>query len=168
MLWVGVATIQKELLDTKSKLSELERLTIAAPRDGTLFRLNVNVLNQGQAVKEGDELFTIVPDISGLAVELRISGKDIPFVERGDRVLLHFEGWPVAEVDDWPSEAVGAFGGEVMTIDPTDDGTGKFRILVKSDGKDSWPDARYLRPGVRANGWVMLKRSLEDTNSGGN
>ena len=54
-----------------------------------------------------------------------------------------------------------------MTIDPTADGTGKFRILVKADGNDSWPDERYLRPGVRANGWV-LTGSRSDTKSGGN
>ncbi len=42
------------------KLSELDRLVIHAPRDGTLFRLNV--FERGQMLKEGDELFTIVPD----------------------------------------------------------------------------------------------------------
>ena len=113
---------------------------IKAPRDGTLIRLNV--FERGQALKEGDELFTIVPDTSQRAVELWISGNDIPIVQQGDHVRLHFEGWPAVQSD-------GAFGGEVMTIDPTADTAGNFRILIKPDGKVPWPDKRYLRPGVR-------------------
>jgi hypothetical protein len=58
----------------------------------------------------------------------------------------------------WPSVAVGTFGGEVATIDSTDDGTGKFRILVVPPSDGEWPADRYLRQGVRANGWVMLNR----------
>ena len=45
-----------------------------------------------------------------------------------------------------------------MTIDPTDDGSGRFRILVSPDGQSEWPSDQYLRQGVRANGWVMLNR----------
>ena len=43
-------------------------------------------------------------------------------------------------------------------MDSADDGHGKFRILVAPDESDeAWPDARYLRQGVRANGWVLLQ-----------
>ncbi len=151
-----VAAAQKEIRDVEIKLAELDRLKIYAPRDGTLFRLNV--FERGQALKEGDELFTIVPETSDRAVELWIDGNDTPLVRRGDHVRLQFEGWPAVQFAGWPSVAVGTFGGEVMTIDATDDGTGKFRILVKPDGEAEWPSDRYLRQGVRANGWVMLNR----------
>jgi hypothetical protein len=54
---------------------------------------------------------------------------------------------------------VGTFGGEVILIDATDDGTGRFRILVAPDsGDEAWPETRYLRQGVRANGWVLLQQ----------
>jgi len=54
-------------------------------------------------------------------------------------------------------------------VDPTDNGKGKFRILVAEkpdvvvgkDGKPTkvpWPDNRWLRQGLRANGWVLLQR----------
>ena len=44
-----------------------------------------------------------------------------------------------------------------MTIDPTDNGKGRFRVLVEPDPIDEpWPSAHYLRQGVRANGWVLL------------
>ena len=45
-----------------------------------------------------------------------------------------------------------------MSIDATDDGSGKFRTLVKPDGDSEWPSGRFLRQGVRANGWVMLSQ----------
>ena len=42
-------------------------------------------------------------------------------------------------------------------MDATDDGLGRFRVLVEPDPRDEpWPSAQYLRQGVRANGWVLL------------
>jgi multidrug resistance efflux pump len=151
-----LATIQKEQREIEIKLSELDRLVIEAPRDGTLFRLPV--YERGQTIKEGDHLFTIVPDTSERAVELWLSGNDTSLVRAGDHVRLQFEGWPAVQFAGWPSVAVGTFGGRVMAIDPTDDGTGKFRIQVVQEGEDDWPSDRYLRQGVRANGWVMLNQ----------
>jgi len=57
----------------------------------------------------------------------------------------------------------------VVLVDPTDNGKGKFRILVAEkpdlvEGRNGqptpvpWPDSRWLRQGVRANGWVLLRR----------
>jgi adhesin transport system membrane fusion protein len=44
-------------------------------------------------------------------------------------------------------------------VDATDDGTGRFRVVVAPDpGSEDWPEARYLRQGVRANGWVLLRQ----------
>jgi multidrug resistance efflux pump len=151
------ATTQKEKREVEIKLGELDRLIIEAPRDGTIFRLPV--YERGQAVKQGDPLFTIVPDVSYHAVELWISGNDTPLVSPGDHVRLQFEGWPALQFAGWPSVAVGTFGGEVIAVDATDDGTGKFRLQVRSDPDDvPWPSDRFLRQGVRANGWVMLGR----------
>jgi hypothetical protein len=151
------ATTQKEKREVEIKLGELDRLIIEAPRDGTIFRLPV--YERGQTVKEGDALFTIVPDSSDHAVELWISGNDTPLVSPGDHVRLQFEGWPALQFAGWPSVAVGTFGGEVVAVDATDDGTGKFRLQVRPDPDDEpWPSERFLRQGVRANGWVMLSQ----------
>jgi hypothetical protein len=69
----------------------------------------------------------------------------------------------------WPQLAIGTFGGEVVFVDATDDGLGRFRVVIgpsddvvnRGDGqgpvKVGWPDKqRWLRQGVRANAWVML------------
>jgi multidrug efflux pump subunit AcrA (membrane-fusion protein) len=150
------ATAQKEIRDLEIKLSELDRLVITAPRAGTIFRMPM--FERGQMVKEGDDLFTIVPDTSERAVELWVSGNDTPLIRQNDHVRLQFEGWPAVQFAGWPSVAVGTFGGKIVAIDATDDGTGKFRVLVKQDGGANWPSERFLRQGVRANGWIMLSR----------
>jgi len=80
----------------------------------------------------------------------------MPLVHSGDHVRLQFEGWPALQFSGWLSVAIGTFGGEVALVDPSDDGTGQFRILVRPERANTWPPEAYLRQGVRANGWVML------------
>jgi multidrug resistance efflux pump len=151
-----VATAQKEKRDGEIKRAELDRMVVTAPRDGTIFRLPV--FERGQSIKEGDPLFTIVPETTERVVELWVSGNDTPLIQLGNHVRLQFEGWPAVQFAGWPSVAVGTFGGEVVAIDPSDDGKGGFRIQVKPDDASTWPSGRYLRQGVRANGWIMLSR----------
>jgi len=153
----NAATSRKEIADIKMKLEETSRLTITAPRDGTVFRLNVN--ERGDSVKQGDSLLTIVPETKQKAVELYVNGNDMPLVELGQEVRLQFEGWPAVQFAGWPSVAIGTFSGTVSTVDATDDGKGQFRILITpNEDEQEWPTDRYLRQGVRANGWVMLRR----------
>ena len=150
------ATIRKEIRDVQIKLEEMRRTEVVAPRNGTVFRLNVN--EQGDAVKEGDPILTLVPDSKQKAVELFVNGNDMPLVQIGQEVRLQFEGWPAVQFAGWPSVAVGTFGGVVSTVDSTDS-NGEFRILVTPNENDQqWPSDRYLRQGVRTNGWVMLRR----------
>jgi len=60
----------------------------------------------------------------------------------------------------WPSVAVGTFSGTVANVDATDNDKGQFRILILPNENDTneWPSDRYLRQGVRVNGWVMLRQ----------
>jgi len=165
-----VNTAQKELNDLLTKQGELDRLKIYSPSRGIVQSI------RGQAgtksVKEGDLLFEIVPETEDLAVELIIRGVDTPLIDVGNHVRLQFEGWPAIQFVGWPSVAVGTFAGEVIAINPTDSGKGAFKIIVgpvqnresgdssQSDEKrpeDAWPGSRYLRQGVRAKGWVILK-----------
>lgn len=155
-----VETIKKEILDLQTKRGELDRLEIRAPRSGRIQQWNG--LEGSDTVKEGDQLFVIVPDTDKLAVEMKVSGNDMPLIKEGDRVRLQFEGWPAVQFVGWPSVAVGTFGGQVNRVFPTDDGSGSFRVVITPqdhfERENGWPDDRYLRQGVRANGWVLLKR----------
>ena len=148
------ATAEKEILDLQIKQNELDRLEIVAPRDGYIQRFPA--FAGGQTVKEGDYLLTFVPKTDDHAVELLVRGNDMPLVHSGDHVRLQFEGWPALQFSGWPAVAVGTFGGEVALVDPSDDGTGKFRVIIRPAPGEQWPSDAYLRQGVRANGWVML------------
>jgi len=143
--------------ETETKLSRQQSQIVTAPLDGHLLNL---ISNQGGAlVKEGDRICTIVPDTDDRAVELWISGNDVPLVHPGDHVRLQFEGWPAVQFSGWPSVAVGTFGGEVVSVDQTDDGQGRFRtIILPDESEQDWPEERFLRQGVRANGWVLLNQ----------
>lgn len=150
-----VAEAEKERLESDSKVRGQRTQEVRAPRDGIVQRL---LVNQGaEQVKDGDPIAQLVPVTSELAVELWLDGNDTPLVEPGDPVRLQFEGWPAVQFAGWPSVAVGSFGGKVALIDPTDNGKGKFRILVVPTEGSSWPTGRYLRQGVRANGWALLR-----------
>lgn len=138
-------------------ISRQQSQLVSAPRDGYVFRLNAS--QDGEIVKAGDSLMVLVPKTEQQSVELWIDGNDAPLVRAGSPVRLQFEGWPAVQFVGWPSVAVGTFGGRVALIDSTDNGQGKFRVLVVPDESEpDWPDSRYLRQGVRAKGWVLLNQ----------
>jgi multidrug resistance efflux pump len=161
------ATLAMARAEVANSVAELQRIevrvarqamqVIKAPRDGTILRLVAQP--GGELLKMGDPIATFVPDTMDLVVELWMNGNDIPLIHKGDKVRLQFEGWPAIQFSGWPSVAIGTFGGQVLLVDATDNGEGKFRILVEPDPEDeAWPSNRYLRQGVRTNGWVLLNQ----------
>lgn len=158
-----VQLASKDLLDIEGKAAQFESRRVLAPRDGIIFKLFVS--ENAEMLKEGDALFTIVPEITDHAVELLVDGNDIPLVDIGSEVRLQFHGFPAVQfVSGWPKVSRGTFGATVVAIDATDT-KGKFRILVRPPTGDEpwgqnekWPDDRFLRQGVRVNGWVMLNQ----------
>ena len=109
------------------------------------------------ASQEDNALSTIEPDaavtietgssLSGFGVELRVQSNDATLVQQGARVKLAFEGWPVVD-------SAGLFEGKVLSIAPLADDAGMFRVLIREIAATPWPEKRYLRPGVRVNGWI--------------
>lgn len=151
-----VANTNAELQRLDSQIARQSQQTITAPRDGTVFRLLAQP--GSELLKAGEALAVLVPETNQPTVELWVDGNDAPLMQTGVKVRLQFEGWPAIQFAGWPSVAVGTFGGEVMLVDATDNGQGRFRILVSPDPKDDpWPTNQYLRQGVRANGWVLLR-----------
>ncbi|MCB9940240.1 MAG: toxin secretion protein [Planctomycetaceae bacterium] len=153
---------QKELSEMETKVSRQDSQVVVSPMDGFILQIAPN--QGGKMLSEGDTLCVIVPETEDRAVQLWLKGNDAPLVEPGRHVRLQFEGWPAVQFAGWPSVAIGTFGGEVISVDSTDDGKGKFRILIRPNEADrewpgaDWPDGRFLRQGVRANGWVILNR----------
>lgn len=146
---------EQSLAKLKTAVSRQQRQVVTAPREGFILRLLAN--QGGEMVKEGDPLCVIVPDTADRAVQIWLNGNDAPLVQPGRHVRLQFEGWPAVQFAGWPSVAVGTFGGEVISVDATDNGKGQFRALVgPPDDSSGWPADRFLRQGVRANGWILL------------
>jgi multidrug efflux pump subunit AcrA (membrane-fusion protein) len=152
-----VASVSAELARTEVRLVRQSAMSVTAPRDGTVLRIVANG-SSGELVKAGDVLAVLVPETTDRAVELWISGNDMPLVRDGSRVRVQFEGWPAVQFSGWPSVAVGTFGGKVAVVDAMDDGAGKFRLLVVPEEGDAWPAGLYLRQGVRVQGFVQLGR----------
>lgn len=150
------ANAAAELARLEVRLARQSTMEVKALIEGTVLRVQAG---QGNAfVKAGESLLTIVPDTNERAVELWVEGNDMPLLSDGRHVRLQFEGWPAVQFTGWPSVAVGTFGGQVALIDSTDDGTGRFRILVRPEADEGWPTRLYLRQGVRVNGWVLLEQ----------
>lgn len=161
------ASLQQAHSDERKALGELTKVDVRiarqatqrvqAPIDGVVLRV---LARQGaEMVKAGDVLMELVPESGHNVVELWVDGNDAPLVSPGRKVRLQFEGWPALQFIGWPSIAVGTFGGEVLVVDASDNGRGEFRALVQADpASPSWPEQRYLRQGVRANGWILLDR----------
>ncbi len=173
-----LASADQALTALTIQINQVGTQKIVAPRDGVVLRVQAT---EGTFLRAGSPVCTLVPETSSRMVELWVDGNDMPLVQarqtgedgsvvkRGSPVRLQFEGWPAIQFVGWPSVALGTFGGEVLVIDATDNGQGKFRVLVAPwpdevehrDGRKEireWPGTRWLRQGVRANGWVLLER----------
>jgi multidrug efflux pump subunit AcrA (membrane-fusion protein) len=135
---------------------------ILAPTSGRIVR--VTRFGTGSTVKSGDILATIAPEKQDRVVEIMVSDNDVSFIRIGRPVRLTFAGYPAVQFNGFPGLAIGTFGGKIAFIDPMDDGTSRFRVIVKEDNqvlptgqKDKgWPVGDRLRPGAEAVGWIML------------
>ncbi|MEY2665949.1 MAG: hypothetical protein RLZZ384_120 [Pseudomonadota bacterium] len=160
----AMSKTQSEVEDAKSSLLkndiDLSRQTaqiIKAPRDGSVLRLLENP--EGDLVRQGDALLILVPDTNVKAVELWVNGNDVTLITKGRHARLQFEGWPALQFAGWPEMAIGTFGATVAFVDATDDGKGKFRVVLTPDEtSQAWPTERFLRQGVRVEGWILLNQ----------
>lgn len=172
-----VTSAQRDLAAMEVQISQMSNQVVKAPRAGVVLRVDAT---DGTYLRPGSSICVIIPETDSRFVEIWLDGNDAPLVkprkvvngktvEEGSPVRIAFSGFPAVQVIGWPNLAVNTFGGEVIFIDATDNGKGKFRVVVaekpdvvERDGKQvtvHWPDRHiWLRQGTRANGWVMLKQ----------
>ena len=164
---LDVATAEREVAAVDIQINQNSRQMVEVPRDGIVLSVAVN---EGMYLRPGSPVCVVIPETDERFVEAWIDGMDMPLVAprhqgpdgsmvRGSSVRLQFEGWPAIQFMGWPSVAVGTFGGEVIALDATDDGKGRFRLVIAPDAQDAeWPGTRWLRQGVRAKAWVLLRQ----------
>ena len=150
-----IASANAELTRIDVRLARQSTQGVRAPIDGTVLSVIANG-QSGEFVKAGEILAVIVPDTTDRAVEVWVSGNDMPLVTPGANVRLQFEGWPVLQFSGWPSVAIGTFGAIVKFVDATNNKDGDFRVVMVPDPKEPWPAASYLRQGVRVHAWIQL------------
>jgi adhesin transport system membrane fusion protein len=127
---------------------------VLAPQDGYVTRASKTGL--GMLIKEGEEIVSIMPGNTELAVEMYIRPIDLPLLRPGNTVRFLFDGWPAVVFSGWPNLSFGTFGGRVAVIDNFANVEGMYRVLVVPDQNDiAWPEA--LRVGSGAQGIALLK-----------
>lgn len=155
-IYAEVMDSENSLTSSEISLSRQDTQKVLAPRDGIVFRLPFN--SSSQIVTQGQPLLVIQPSTNAPAVELMVDGRDAPLISKNSKVRLEFEGWPALQVPGWAKVRVGTFGGRVAFVDPVDNGTGNFRVMVIPDPEEqTWPQARFLRQGISTKGWIMLE-----------
>jgi HlyD family secretion protein len=91
--------VGKDLIETRSKLSELaerktaavdqlNRIDIRAPQSGRVHELSVHTV--GGVIAPGEQIMLIVPDADTLAVDVKISPRDIDQVYAGQTASMRF------------------------------------------------------------------------------
>ncbi len=150
------ASADSDLAESETKLSRQENQILTAPQDGII--LKVLSGDSATTVKAGHKIATFAPNLSDPAVEIYISGNDIPLITEGRKVRLQFEGWPIIQFSGWPSIAIGTFGGVVSSVDSSISENGKFRVIIKQDHNEKWPDQRFLRHGAKSQAWILLNK----------
>jgi membrane fusion protein, adhesin transport system len=154
--------LEKIKLESANVTGRRNQAQIKSPASGRL--INIARFGAGSMVKAGDILATIAPETKDRIVEMLVTDNDVRFISVGRPVRLQFAGYPAVQFSGAPGVSVGTYGGRVQFIDPVDDGSSRFRVLVKEarfvlpGGKKDqpWPPANNLRPGAEAIGWIML------------
>lgn len=148
---IGLQTIQidqdlrtevgKDLIETRSKISELSerrtaavdqlnRIDIRAPQNGRVHQLAVHTV--GGVISPGEQIMLIVPDNDTLAVEVKITPRDIDQLYIGQSAFLRFAALNQRTTPEIEGDVV------LVSADLTQDqrtGTSYYnaRVSLKSD-----------------------------------
>jgi multidrug resistance efflux pump len=127
---------------------------ILAPQAGYI--THVQKTGLGETLKEGEAVVSIMPAIYDLAVQMYVKPIDLPLFEKGQKVMIQFDGWPAMIFSGWPGISYGTYEGRVWAIDNFLSDNNMYRILVKpAQNNHSWPT--QLRVGAGVKTFTLLK-----------
>lgn len=154
--------VGKDLVEVRSKLSELaerniaavdqlNRIDIRAPQNGRVHQLAVHTI--GGVIAPGEQIMLIVPDADALAVEVKIAPQDIDHVHLGQSAILRFSAFNQRTTPEIKGEV------SVVSADLTQDqrtGTSFYttRIMLKPDELERLGGAKLI-PGMPADAFIQ-------------
>ena len=127
------SAVLSEVAGTRAEVAKLQNLFanydarskfyyITAPQSGQLSKAMKAGI--GEWVKEGDFIAEIVPSQQDKAVEIYIQPIDLPLVQKDQKVMLVFDGYPAIVFSGWPSSSYGTFRGVATFIGQAADAHG--------------------------------------------
>jgi HlyD family secretion protein len=155
--------VGKDLVETRSKISELaerkiaavdqlKHIDIRAPQNGRVHQLSVHTV--GGVIGPGEQIMLIVPDAETLAVEVKIPPQDIDHVHVGQDALLRFSAFNQRTTPEIKGEV------SVVSADLTQDqrtGTNYYmaRIVLKQDELARLGHVKLI-PGMPADAFIQM------------
>ncbi|MEM8930586.1 MAG: efflux RND transporter periplasmic adaptor subunit [Acidobacteriota bacterium] len=132
----------------------LAKMTITAPRDGTI------VLDsdwQGNKVQVGEQVWRArnvlqIPDLSEMAAEAMVSESEVGRLEPGQAVSFRLDAYPDREY----RATVETIGRSVQQKSPTN-----RQKVVRVDLRVDTTDHERLRPGMRLRGTIEIERRAD-------
>jgi HlyD family secretion protein len=133
--------VGKDLVETRSKLSEvverktaavdqLNRIDIRAPQSGRVHELSVHTV--GGVIAPGEQIMLIVPDADALAVEAKVTPRDIDQVYAGQTAMMQFTAFNQKTTPEVEG-AVSVVSPDLIQDQRTGGSYYTARILLKAD-----------------------------------
>lgn len=154
--------VGKDLIETRSKISELSerrtaaadqlnRIDIRAPQTGWVHQLAVHTV--GGVISPGEQIMLIVPDNDTLAVEVKITPRDIEQLYVGQSAFLRFAALNQRTTPEIEGDVV------MVSADLTQDqrtGTSYYtaRVSLKPDQVARLGEARLV-PGMPVDAFIQ-------------
>lgn len=147
--------VGKDLIDTRSKLSELaerkvaavdqlNRVDIRAPQSGRVHELSVHTV--GGVISPGEQIMLIVPEADALAVEVKFAPNDIDQVHVGQTAALRFSAFNQKTTPEIEGP-VAMVAADATQDQKTGAGFYKARVELKADEVKRLGSAK-LTPGM--------------------
>jgi HlyD family secretion protein len=156
--------VGKDLIETRSKLSELSerktaavdqlnRIDIRAPQSGRVHELSVHTV--GGVISPGEQIMLIVPDADSLAVEVKITPRDIDQVYVGQTTTMRFAAFNQKTTPEIDGE-VGVVSADITQDQRTGTSYYTGRVLLNAEDLAKLGSAKLL-PGMPVE--VFIKTS---------
>lgn len=121
---------------------------VLAPQSGFITQARQTGL--GEIIKEGEAIVSIMPKNYSLAIQMFIKPIDLPLFEKGQKVMIQFDGWPAIIFSGWPGVSFGTFEGQVLAMDNFTSDNQQYRVLVvPSQRGANWPPQLRVGTGVK-------------------